>query len=1688
MSSEPHFTLTDVLHTGPDIMVRRGVHLATGRRVVVKLPNSSAPKVRTVARLQHEHAMLSYLADVPDVVRAVAHDSAVHGAALVLEDQGYQTLATVLAERRLSVGEALRVAIEIAGVLAAVHARGVLHKDIKPENLLVSRALERITLIDFGCATWLLQELQQMVAPEEIVGTLAYIAPEQTGRMNRVTDQRSDLYSLGVVLYEMLASALPFESEEALALIHSHIARTPVPPHERAAGVPVTLSLVVMKLLAKDAEERYQSALGLQTDLEECSRQLDDRGTIAPFPLGARDRSAVLRLSQKLYGRDEAIATLLSVFERARQGAPELLLVTGAAGVGKTAVVSEVHRALSQRDGFFITGKFDQLHRNTPLGPLSEAFRALIRRLLAGSTAALARWKEKLLLALGSSAKLVTDLLPELELVLGPQPSPPRADATVAQSRFVMVMQRFVRALSAPDRPLVIFLDDLQWADPASLRLIHAMLTDKEGAALLIVGAYRSDEVDRAHPLSLLREGLSKDSGRCEQIELPLLSKSLVNEWLGDALELDHEEVAELGDQVFAKTHGSPFFVTQLVNALHESKLLWFDQPRWAWAWDIAAIAQASVADNVVSFMIARLQQMSPAGQGALSLAACIGHRFDLATLAIVAERPANVLAADLWEALQAGLILPLHADYRFFHVPQGALAAEGPAGVSGSYRFLHDRVQQAAYALIGESEREGVHLRIGRLLRKALVDEPTHAELFDMVHHLNLGAARLLAPDERLALAQMNLTAGQIALATTAYSAAVSYLAAGVAALGEAGWERAYDLRYKLELELAHSVHLTGQLDEAGERFERLMPYARSKADFARLYSHRINLCMSRGEFAAGTGLSREALAMFGVALPTTPEEIAAAFASGIDDVDRLMVGRTMDALINAPLLTDPDQRLISKLLMASTYTTLTGNPSLGHVIILKQLSLCLAQGLSDVSAHSYSWAGVVMNIRLGRYRDALRFGRVALALLERFPASPVAAQVHMVFAMCIGHYCEPIPDLIQYLEAGIDAGLRLGDSVGAATNAVNIAYLLFSRGEDLDAVQAAIARALALVQRTREAYAAMRLTVLRQAVASLQGTTRALGRMTDDGFDEVAWGEHIARSKMPRVNTSALLLVIRFLAGDYEGAQAEAEIAEAVIWETSGSTLATEVPFYAALTLCARYGAMSAEEQARARLALSRYQASHAVWASHCEVNYGHRRALLDAEVARINGYGMLALDAYERAIALAQHHGASPIEALASELCARFHLSAGRFRAARSSMREAREAYQRWGATGKARQLEERYPELLSERGSETISVAALLSTRQPQSTSRATTGHMSEILDAATILSAAQTVTSELVLEKMLDGMMRIVLETAFAQRGLVLLPRDGQFAVAASRDVDTKGPTTGDADGARFASSIVEYVQRTRYPVVVRDGMTDSRFNADPYILAHHPRSILCLAMVHRNHLAAILYLENNLVAGAFTPNRLDLLGLFSSHAVVALENARLFAEVTAVSAQLERANTNLVLEVEAQTDELREANSRLVRDLEERRRIEATREALQAEIIRMQAERLQELSTPLIPITDKIMVMPLIGTINVARAGDVLTKSLGAASQARAAVVILDITGVGRVDAEVASVLVRTAEALKLLGTHVVLTGISPAIAQTLVALEFDRKTMAICGTLQDGIAHALGRTGELMTAAGHRR
>ncbi len=1688
--SGAHFTLAEVLHAGAEMTVRRGCYSETDQDVVIKIPADNSPLPRTIARLRHEHAMLTYLADVPCVIRAVAYVDCVRpGPALVLEDTGALSLRHVLAERALTLREALHLAAQTATVLAAVHQRGVLHKDIKPDNLLVDAARQHVTLIDFGCATWLTQDFEQEAATEDLVGTLAYMPPEQTGRMNRAVDQRSDLYSLGILLYEMLVGAVPFESTDAQALVHCHIARTAVPPHERNAQVPAAVSSIVMKLLAKDSEERYQSARGLLYDIEECLRQLDEKSHVELFQLGVNDRSSVLRLSQRLYGRDQEVARLHAVFERVRLGASELVLVAGVAGVGKSALVSELHKSIALHDGLFISGKFDQLHRNTPLAPLALAFRWLVRRILAGAAAELAGWADKLRTALDQNGKLVISLVPELVLVIGPQPDVPELGATEAQNRFTMAMQNFVRAFCELKRPLIIFLDDLQWADPASLSLLQALLTNKEGAHLLVVGAYRVEEVDAAHPLSTLREALLSDSVRCEEITIPPLTRALVNQWLGDALGIVEEKVAALSDQVFDKTLGSPFFVAQFMGALHARKLLWFDQDRSTWAFDLEAIRGAEVADNVVSFMVGRLQQLSARSQATLSFASCIGHRFDLETLALIAERTTTDVASDLWEALCAGLILPLDSNYRFVHAPRGVDA--GDALLQVSYRFLHDRVQQAAYALIERSALQGVHLRIGQLLRDRIGDEASSSALFDIVHHLNIGALLLRSRDERLRVARLNLKAGRTARATTAYATALGCFEAGLTVVDDASWELEYDFRFDLEHEYAQCLYLNGKFAEADEHLEKLRPRARTKNQRSEIYCSRLTICMSQGEFATASALARDALAMYGVCLPNAPEEIQQAFDEGVREVDALLLGRVPASLVDAPLVTDPDYVMVMRIFTKATFSVLAGNPPLGHVFMLKQLTLCLQRGHTDLSPYAYALSALVFIVRLKRYADALRLGRIALALLEKLPASPAGPQVRLHFAASVSHYSEPFQEGIQHLAAGVEAGLKLGDFVCLTANAVTIPYFRFSRGDSLEVVQEAIDRATALLRRTKDVYANMRLTILRQAIASLQGTTLGLGCLDDHEFSEIAWHEQIAQTKMPRVNTSGMLLIVRFMAGDLEGAMREAEIAAEVIWQAHGSTLATEVLFYTALTTAARHAFLSAEEQTTARERLSRYQATFAAWASHCEANYGARRALVDGEAARVDGHGLLALDEYERAIALAHAHGCLQIEALANELCAKFHLAAGRFRAARSSMSEARDAYARWGAAAKVRHLEARYPELLDEPAGQRPTIAALLATTQTLTQTTVMTGRIAELFEAATVLSAAQTLAGELVFEKMLDRLMRVVIKTVGAQRGLLLLDRGGRLAVEATIEADEDtvvvGASLASADRSGFASSIVDYVQRTREPVVVRDATRDERFHADPYIKASCPKSILCLAMVQRNHLTGILYVENNLAAGTFTTSRLDLLGLFSSHAAIALENARLYAEVTSVSERLKRANealeianANLLREVRAQTEELRCTNEQLTIELYERRRAEHAREVLQQEVIRVQAERLQELSTPLIPITDRIMVMPLIGTIDEARANDIMVAVLKGASHAHAQFVILDITGVKRVDLEIASTLLRAADSLKLLGTQAVLTGIGHEVAKILVALGADLGGLVIRGTLQDGIAFAVGRAGAL--------
>ena len=1661
MTDVQRYTIAEVIYEGADSIIYRGRRTADDARVALKILKREYLSPKEIAQLRHEYTIIKDLA-IENIVKAYGVEPHGNSFALVMEDPGGRALNEILQAQRLDLKTALQIGASLADTLAQLHGHHVVHKDVKPHNVLVDMATLKVKLTDFGIATRLSQELQRVKSPDLLEGTLAYMSPEQTGRMNRFIDYRTDLYSLGVTLYEMLTGVLPFDSRDPMEIVHSHIARIPPPPREVAPSVPTIVSDIVVRLLAKAAEDRYQSAHGLKVDLEACLEALRQDGSIAPFPLGRKDRRDELRISQKLYGREAELARIVGAIQRVGRGAAELLLIAGDAGVGKSALVNEIPRSLGRTRGHFITGRFDPLDRGIPYAPVAHAFRELARHLLTENAEALARWKARLERALGPNGQLLVDIIPELELILGPQPVVPDLAPAESQNRFNLVFQNFIRVFTAKDRSLVLFLDDLQWADPASLKLIQLLLEDPDSGHLLVIGAYREGEVGADHLLTATLTAIRKTRATIGEITLEPLGASHVEQLVADALGCDAALSAPLAKVISEKTHGNPFFINQLLGALHDDRILSLDVRSGAWVWDLERVQGVKITDNVVAFMAGKIRRLDEATQRVLELAACIGYQFDLWTLAVINEKPPRDTAAQLWPALREGLILPVDAEYRFLYGPAEGRAEDDPTSYSAfnvSYRFLHDRVKEAAYSLMKPGSERQAHLKIGRMMLAKTDDATPDHDLFEIASHLNLSAPLITDRREREELARLDLKVGKMAKARTAYEAAAGYLRAGVALLDDKSWDDEHDLAFVLHGERAECEYLTAHFDDADALFDALLKRARSNVERAYVHGKRMVLHTTLGSFERAREAGLAGLALFGVSVPATEDGRKEAFGAACAEVPSSLGGRPIAALIHARRMLDPDNRALAKLLSDLIIPGFAAGGTLGPLIIVMQVNLAMRHGPAETSAFGYATYGLILLGAMGQYQEGREFLKLALALVEKFGAADQKCRVVFTYAALL-HYFEPLRAAFPHFLRARQAGLESGDFLNSSYACTHLIAGKLALGEDLESVRDELDKSLALMLRTKDTMTTTALVIARQLVANLTGQTKARTTLSDDACDEAD-----IQAKIKGIGFDFLdcwyhdvKLQLLYLHGDYAAALAASVEAERYIAAAVGSFFGTEIHLYTCLTVAALYEAADAAEREQLMATFTRHQGKIATYAGLCPANYQHKHLLLMAEAARISGDELGAMTLYDQAITAAKEGESFRNEALASELAARFHAAKQRPKVARVFMTDAYYGYLRWGATAKAEDIAARFPHLLLE----TAPPAAAREPRkssETRSTNRLLSGG---ILDVATVIRAAQAIAGEVELENVLDRLMRIVIKNAGAQRGALILERDGRLMIEATITVDPDmvkvGPATPVETGANLAVSILQYVARTKKPVLLGDAAKDDQFAADPYILANRPKSVLCVSMTHQGRLTGMLYLENNAANDAFTPARLELLELLLFQAATAVENALLYAHV------------------KGRTEELRLAEEQLRLELVERERSEEKRAALQVEIIRVQNERLAELSTPVIPIGDRILVMPLIGMMDAARAQQVLLAALEGVQSNRAAVVILDVTGVKLAGGDVASTLIGTASALRLLGAQAVITGIRPDMAQSLIELQIDFGSIVTRGTLQSGIAYAMSR------------
>ncbi len=1448
------------------------------RRVLAVFLAADRPPPLALERLAHEYGLRNEL-DATWAARPLEFVREDGRAMLVLQDAGGEPLARLLGQP-MEIGVFLRLAIGVAAALGKAHQAGLVHKDQKPGNILVNCPDGSVRLTGFGIATRLPRERQTLAPPETIAGTLAYMAPEQTGRMNRSIDSRSDLYSLGVVFYQMLTGVLPFTASDPMEWVHCHVARKPAPPADRVDTVPVPISNIVIKLLAKAAEERYQSAFGLERDLRHClaeweKRRPNDFPQIGDFPLGLHDTPDRLLIPETLYGRAREVATLLAGFERIVQGgAPELVLVSGYSGIGKSAVVNELHKVLVPLNGLFASGKFDQYKRDIPCSTLAQAFQGLVRPLLARSDAELAALRSAFMQALEPNARLMTDLIPELKLIIGDQPPVPELEPRQAQSRFQLVFQRFIGVFARPEHPLALFFDDLQWLDTATLDLLEDLLTRSELQHLMLIGAYRDNEVDATHPLLRKLDAIRQTGAKVHEIRLEPLAREDLGQLVADALHCEPGHSAPLAQLVQEKTAGNPFFVIQFLHTLAEEGLLAFDHDDARWCWDLERIHAKSYTDNVVDLMAGKLNRLSVETQQTLQQMAYLGNTAEMSMLSIVLQIAEGQIHAALWPAVRQELVERLE----------------------GSYKFVHDRVQEAPYSLTPETLRAEVHLRIGRLLAAQTPPEKLEGSIFEIVNQMNRGAALITSRAEREQLAELNLIAGRRAKASTAYASALTYLDLGATLLAAEGWQRRRQLIFDLELNRAECEFLTGRLSLAEERLAALSNRATTTVEQAIVACLHMDVCTTLDQSGRAVAVCLDYLRRVGIEWSAHPteEEVRLEYQR----IWSLLGSRPIEDLIDLPLMDDPASLatvdVLSKLVPPASHT----DANLACLASCKAASLSLERGNCDASCVAYVLLARVAGPLFGDYEAGFRFGQLGYELVERRGLKRFEAGTYLNFAIFVLRWTKHISASRDLMRRAFDAANRIGDLTYGAYTCENLNSDLLFAGEPLADVQAEAEHGLAFAEKARFGLVIDFIATQLGLIRMLRGLTPTFGCLDHAQFNELHFEQVLSGNPALAIAPSwywVRKLQARYIAGDHATAMEAVAKLQRLLWTTSAHVEEAEYHFYGALTQAVACNSAPDTERQHYIDAVAAHHRQHRIWSKNCPENFANRAALVGAELARLEGRELDAEQLYEQAIQSARNNGFVINEAIAYERASEFYRARGFGQIADLYLRNARYGYLRWGADGKVRQLEAMYPQLRVEEAA-------------PGPTSTIATPV--ESLDLATVIKMSQTVSSEMVLEKLIDTLMRTAIAHAAAERGLLVLSQGAEPRIEAeattSSDTVLVELRNAPVTASTLPETVLHYVLRTQETVVLDEASSEPSFAADPYIRQRQARSILCLPLINQAKLIGVLYLENNLTARAFAPARIAVLRLLASQAAVALENSRLYRDGVEREAKIRR--------------------------------------------------------------------------------------------------------------------------------------------------------------------------------------
>ena len=1526
-----NYTIATKIYESSKTIVYRGNRVSDGRSVMIKMHRTDHPTLTQITRFRQEYE-IGRQVDGPGVIKYYGLEKYNNGLILVREDFGAVSLEQLIPMNGFDPSTFLDIAIQLAEAITTIHRHNIIHKDIKPSNIVMNPDTKMVKVTDFGLATQLGQEMQQAVVPSQLEGTLAYISPEQTGRMNRVIDYRTDFYSLGVTFYQLLCGRLPFETTDAMEIVHSHIARVPPLPHQIKPDIPQMLSEIMMKLVSKNAQDRYQSGSSLKFDLQKCRDALKAGREIPPFSLGQQDVSGRFQIPQQLYGREREIDLLLAAFERvstSEQGSKsQVLLVAGYSGIGKSALVHEIQKPITEKRGYFISGQYDQLQRTIPYTAISQALDEFCHQLLTESPEILADWRQRITAAIGHNGQILVEVAPSLELVIGPQPPIARVSPQEAHNRFNSVFQNFVQVISQKEHPLVMFLDNLQWADSASLDLLRNWAVTGI-QHFLIIGAYRENEVSATHPLMMTLTAIADEGTIINTLELQNLSRQDIRALVDDTLRTG-QDFHDLSELIHKKTHGNAFFAIELLKSLHEEGLLTFHQQKHqkkqkkTWVWDVEQIRAKNISDNVVELVTGKIGKLAAETQTLLRLAACIGNRFDLDTLAIIydsdngqaatvvdaSHQPtASAILSALWPTIEQGFVIPLDDNYKSLRA-----AEENHRDITCRFKFSHDRIQQATCSLIKETERKMVHLQIGRLLLANLETKAVTTQLeervFDIVNHFNQASELVIDQTEKIRVATLNLQAGQKAKQATAYPAAVAYFKAGVDLLPKAMWQSQYPLAFKLYKELAEAEYLATHFDAAEKLYTLLLHQAQSNTDKLDVYFIQMEQLRVQARYAEALRVGKLGLRLLGVEFPGTMTEVQHLFEVELQALPEHLGEREIADLVHAPAMTDEKQQRLMKLLpnvVSSAY--MLSQHSITAWASIKITNISLQYGHTDISAYAYVVYGANIAISvLQDYKSAYLFGKMATELSDHFDNPSLRGRTYHIFANGINHWKQHLSSGIVYFRDAHRFCVEGGNLVYAGFAVSMLLAHQIICGRNLLKVRNEAHRFLPFLERTNVALleGETRPAAL-QPLANLLGLTRSLDTFDNDEFDEQQFLQTF--DQVPSYLAHFYCTKIRSLYwfGFYKASLQLLDKVDVVATSLQGETIVPETYFFMALTLTAVYDKASKADRTTFEEILIEYQNQMRIWAEHCPDNYLHKYLLVEAERARLSAQFTKAMALYKQGIASAREYGYINNQALGNELYARFWLEHNETGVARIYMVRAHALYKQWGAFAKVADLEEKYPQLLAQ--------TATADDADSDTTTATTTGSFggtswsqSGLLDLGTIIKASQAISSEIDPDKLLSKLVELAIENAGAQKGYLILDTDGQLSIKATGTVDetaivVRQPISIERSD-QLSETIVRYVARTEENLVLHNAAREGLFTKDTYVSQQQPKSILCMPLVRHSQLSGVLYLENNLATNAFTKERLEVLNVLLSQAAISLESASLYDNLRNSEARL----------------------------------------------------------------------------------------------------------------------------------------------------------------------------------------